>query len=257
MSFGSDENSDSRDHRNPAENVVRFADLRRRMTDPAITEVRAYWEGLRQGQTVPRRSDVDPRGIQNALEYAFILERIAPRVARIRVAGSHLTDLLGMEVRGMPFTSFFTPSARAEMSCALEYVFEGPRIVELTASAERGIGRPPLTARIVLLPLKSDLGDVSRAMGVLVTRGKIGRTPRRFVIDAVETHVIDGSVSTAQSDAGYRAGRDVFDPKPEPERPVAFSEPSVPFERSHTSSVSGTSNKRRRKPFLRLLTFND
>ena len=37
-------------------------------------------------------------------------------------------------------------------------------------------------ATLVMLPLRSDLGDVSRALGCLVTRGVSGRAPRRFEI---------------------------------------------------------------------------
>ncbi|CUH41507.1 hypothetical protein [Ruegeria atlantica] len=37
---------------------------------------------------------------------------------------------------------------------------------------------------MLLLPLKSDLGDVGRILGVLVSDGAIGATPRRFTISA-------------------------------------------------------------------------
>ena len=66
-------------------------------------------------RAVPMRSDVDPRGIERSLEHAFILERIAPQMARFRLAGMHLTDLMGMEVRGMPTTALFAPAARAAL----------------------------------------------------------------------------------------------------------------------------------------------
>ena len=33
---------------------------------------------------------------------------------------------------------------------------------------------------MLLLPLKSDLGDVSRVLGCLVVQGEVGQTPRRF-----------------------------------------------------------------------------
>ncbi|MEC9102783.1 MAG: PAS domain-containing protein, partial [Pseudomonadota bacterium] len=72
-----------------------------------IKEVEAYWQAIRAGRLVPRRSDIDPRGIERALEFAFVAERIATGLGRLRIAGSHLTDLLGMEVRGMPLTAFF------------------------------------------------------------------------------------------------------------------------------------------------------
>lgn len=175
------------------DNVVSFSEVRGNMTFPAISEVRAYWEGLRNGRQVPMRSDVDPRGIERALEHAFILERVAPKVARFRLAGMHLTDLMGMEVRGMPMTSFFTPAARMAASDAVEQVFAGPAVAELTLTAETGFGKPALEARMLILPLQSDLGDISRALGCLVADGRIGRAPRRFEIAEAAVRALGGS----------------------------------------------------------------
>lgn len=159
-------------------------------------EVRGYWEGLRGGLGVPLRSAVDPRGIERALEYAFIIERIAPSIARFRLAGMHLSDLMGMEVRGMPLTSFFTPKARPRVAALLEAVFQGPEIAELTLTGEPGFGKPELQAKLLILPLKSDLGDVTRALGCLVANGQIGRAPRRFDIAAdVSTRVDDAAAA--------------------------------------------------------------
>lgn len=158
-----------------------------------IGDVRAYWEALRNGRPVPLRSEVEPRGLERALECAFILERVAPRVARFRLAGSHLNDLMGMEVRGMPLSSFFAPSFRGNIADVLEDVFQGPNLAEIGLSAESGIGRPPLAGRMILLPLRSDLGDVTRALGCLVTDGQLGRSPRRFeVLRRQMTNVSDG-----------------------------------------------------------------
>ncbi len=39
-----------------------------------------------------------------------------------------------------------------------------------------------MTGRMVLLPLRSDLGDISRALGCFITDGLSGRAPRRFRI---------------------------------------------------------------------------
>ena len=60
-----------------------------------LAQVRAYWQGLRQGTALPTRDKIDPRGIAEALESTFLLERIAPGVARFRIAGLHLHDLIG------------------------------------------------------------------------------------------------------------------------------------------------------------------
>ncbi len=145
-----------------------------------LSEIRAYWEALRDGREVPFRSEIDPRGIERALEYAFVLERIAPQVARFRLAGMHLNDLMGMEVRGMPLTALFTPKSRTEVSDILQVVFGGPKTAELTLRAETGFGKPEMHAKLLILPLKSDLGDISRALGCFMAEGPIGRAPRRF-----------------------------------------------------------------------------
>ncbi len=145
-----------------------------------LAQVEAYWEGLRGTRLMPFRSEVDPRGIEQALEYAFIVERIAPGIARLRIAGSHLSDLMGMEVRGMPLTAFFVPGSRRQISDTLEEVFEVPATCTINLRSEDAPGMPLLTARMLLMPLKSDLGDVSRLLGALVSVGEMGRSPRRF-----------------------------------------------------------------------------
>jgi hypothetical protein len=160
--------------------VTCLTEARKTMRFPAVRQVLAYWEGLRAGRAVPLRSEIDPRGIEGALEYAFILERIAPQVARFRLAGTHLSDLMGMEVRGMPITSLFTAAARDRVAERVEAVFKGPETAELSLTSAGTPGKPALEARLLLLPLKSDLGDISRAIGCLVTDGSIGRAPRRF-----------------------------------------------------------------------------
>ncbi|MCX7888454.1 MAG: PAS domain-containing protein [Rhodobacteraceae bacterium] len=147
-----------------------------------LAQVYAYWDALRGGRPLPLRSEVDPRGIESALDHTFILERIAPEVSRFRLAGSRLADLMGMEVRGMPATCLFAAAARAQAASAIDRVFTAPAILEIGLEAETSFGRPALTARLLVLPLRSDLGDVSRALGCLVAEGQIGRAPRRFVI---------------------------------------------------------------------------
>lgn len=151
-----------------------------------LDEVHRYWEALRGERLVPLRSEIDPRGIEGALDSAFIVERIAPGIARFRLAGTYLVDLMGAEVRGMPLSVMFTPESRQALAEAVEGVFSGPETARLTLSGERGLARQGLSAQMTLLPLRSDLGDVSRALGCLAADGPIGRAPRRLVIRSVE-----------------------------------------------------------------------
>jgi hypothetical protein len=181
--------------------IVAFGQARSDMRFPVIAEMQAYWEALRAGRLVPLRSEVDPRGIEQALENAFILERIAPQVARFRLAGTHLNDLMGMEVRGMPLTAFFTPSGRAEMAGHIEAVFKGPQTGDFTLTGEAGMGKPPIMARLLILPLRSDLGDVTRALGCLVSDGHIGRAPRRFELTSVRMGAIEAGKTVSPGTA--------------------------------------------------------
>lgn len=195
-----------------------------------INQAEAYWTALCAGGEVPRRSQIDPRGLENILEYACVLERIAPGIARFRLAGQHLTALAGMEVRGMPLTAFFTPATRAHLSAALEHVFDVPAVAELTLTAEPRAGRVPGGARMILLPLRSDLGAIDRALGVLVAEGMAGQIPpRRF------------HLSTA-------ALRDITDPSAPP-APAAISAaaPAVTGFAEAQTVLSG------RAPHLRLV----
>jgi hypothetical protein len=147
-----------------------------------LQEVRAYWEGLRQGGPAPMREALEPRGIAGALESVFMIERIAPGLARFRLAGSQLAELMGVEVRGMPISAMFDPVARDKIAPVLEQVFADPAIAHLDLEAERGIGRPALTARLILLPLMSRAGVVDLALGCIALDAPVGRAPRRFAL---------------------------------------------------------------------------
>jgi PAS domain len=117
-----------------------------RSQDMAPSEVYAYWEALRQDGAVPLRDAIDPRGIAGALEKVFMIERIAPGLARFRLVGSQITELFGCEVRGMPFSALFDPIGREKTGKLLDALFDEPAILRMSLEAERGIGRPALGA---------------------------------------------------------------------------------------------------------------
>ena len=209
-----------------------------------LAQVEAYWEALRGTRVMPNRAEIDPRGIEQALEYSFIVERIAPGIARLRIAGSHLSDLMGMEVRGMPLTAFIAPGSRRQVSDTLEEVFETPATCTLHLHSEKSAGMPPLDARLVLLPLKSDLGDVSRILGALVSVGDMGRSPRRFdVTRSALRPILSGESAPLPL---------ISEPKletPKPAAPVTgFAEPKPQFR---------TVTPRQDAPYLRVVETDD
>ncbi|MEM8979224.1 MAG: PAS domain-containing protein [Pseudomonadota bacterium] len=190
-----DERSDTKRQKT---DIVSIFDYRENLRYPVLEELEAYWEGLRGSRKLPKRSEIDPRDIQDTLEYAFIGERIAPGIARLRLAGMHLNELLGMEVRGMPLTAFIEPGSRRALSDALDEVFEGPEVVTLTLETAYSVGKPALDAKLVLMPLLSDFGEVSRVLGGLQSHGVMGRVPRRFDIAHIERRALTASESSPE-----------------------------------------------------------
>lgn len=216
--------------------VVSLSDVRRWRMPAAITQIEGYWQALRSGRLVPLRSDVDPRGLSGALEHAFVIERIAPGLARFRVAGMHLTDIMGLEVRGMPISAIFLTDARMALSEALEAVFGEPATVRLGLRGEGGIGRPELVGTMTILPLRSDAGQITRALGGVVMEGGIGRQPRRLTITSVSHKTL---VGYGEADA---------DPAPAP----ALAEMRTPF-----TPAPGQAEHDATCPHLRLVHSSD
>ncbi|NEX45152.1 PAS domain-containing protein [Pseudotabrizicola algicola] len=161
-----------------------------RIDQGLIAEVRAYWEALREGDMLPRRERVDPRGIAGALESSFLIERIAPGIARFRIAGMLYNDLMGMDIRGMPISCLFLSDAREPLQRDLERVFGTPAIVTLDLLAERSLGRAPLHGRMQILPMLGRDDDSTLAIGCLELAGEIGRAPRRFSITGAQIEQI-------------------------------------------------------------------
>lgn len=161
---------------------------------PALRLLDAYWTDLRAqaGGDVPTRSALDPRGLETVLDRIFILERIAPGFARIRLSGMRLNLLTGMEVRGLPFSALFTPAARQTLAPLVTRLFSDPARIEMTIEAETGPGRPGFAGQVLLLPLRDNRGLISRAVGAYADTGADpGRTPRRFAISSDTARCFD------------------------------------------------------------------
>lgn len=205
--------------------VLRLSDFGQPQPARLLAEMRAYWDSLRQGRAVPSRADITPLGLRATLDFSFVLERIAPGAARFRLAGRHLIDLLGMEARGMPLCAVMNPGFRGRLSDVLETVFQGPQIVEVDLASPGGYGRPELTGKMLLLPLRSDLGDVTRALGCLVSVGEVGAAPRRFdlVADRAEP-VIEGARVLVPSPSAQGMAEPPAPWRPAPRPPILAEE---------------------------------
>ena len=159
---------------------------RKLATDPLL-RLERYWRSLARPQKLPARGEIDPNRIDDALPHSFILEKVAPGIGRMRVAGHALRAELGMEPRGMPISAFFLPEARGALRMWLNQLWSVPALVDIPVHSSRAIGRPRASGRLLLLPLADEAGNTTRALGALVLDSPAGRSPRRLSIGPAES----------------------------------------------------------------------
>lgn len=145
--------------------------------------VEAHWERMRDNETVPSQASVSPEALDDVLAHCFVLERVAPTIARFRVAGKQMNALLGVDVRGMPLSTLFSEDGREALAEVIKSVCDRPEIVEVPLTATRGLRRSVLRGRLLLLPLKDRDGGVTRIFGAIVLDGAVKRHIVRFDFD--------------------------------------------------------------------------
>jgi hypothetical protein len=187
-----------------ADNVTALSWYRKVDRNPILKELHDHWEALRADRIAPRRSEIDPRRIENVLEHAFILECTADGEARFRIAGIALGDLMGMEVRGMPATALVQPQDRARFSALLRDLCRNAEIADLTLATASGA-----RAEMLLLPMTGEDGRVSRILGCMVARPGAAPPPVRLtLVEIRRTRIV------AQADDRVHATEGFAEPVP-------------------------------------------
>lgn len=167
-----------------------------------------YWNDLRAGRNAPYRSELDPRAIATLLESTFILEHGGVSTPRFRLAGTRLCDQFGMELRGMSALALWHGDCRSRMKNLLEQVVTEPCIGHVACTVETR-GGYLFDAEFLYLPLRSDLGEMTRILGCgyYMGGGELGlpgQEPIHHWIENVNVYQID-SVEPVSADAPTRA----------------------------------------------------
>ena len=123
-----------------------------------------YWEGLRRGQLVPFRSQIDPRELGCDIGNLFILEALPDGAQRFRVAGSRIVDMFGMEVRGLPVRTIMASEGREALHALIAETLTEPAIAYARLRPDAGTHA---LWEMLLLPLRSDDGTIDRAIGYM------------------------------------------------------------------------------------------
>lgn len=198
------------------------------MNDLMLSSLKSYWERLRAGRIAPYRAEIDPRQFESALENMFIIERLAPDNMRIRLAGMKICEMMGMEVRGMQPGSLIDEVDRLRFERLLAVVMGEPAVVELQLEARSRLGG--YRASMLLMPLRSDFGEVNRVLGCTSGEGDRFTAPLAFTIRDVAVTPIEPSqaAETRQALPGFAEEQAGFAPAEGPRLVAIEGNPNAP-----------------------------
>ena len=184
------------------------------MNDLMLSSLKSYWDRLRAGRVAPFRAEIDPRQFESALENTFIVEKLAPETMRMRLAGTRICEMMGMEVRGMEPTSLIDVRDRVRFERLLNVVMNEPAVVELKLAAPNRAG--VYRATMLLMPLRSDFGEINRVLGCISGQGEIQAPPIAFRVEDVAVTPIEPSqaAETLRALPGFAEPQAGFDPGP-------------------------------------------
>jgi hypothetical protein len=136
------------------------------MEHPQTRALFEYWNDLRNGRAAPFRSEIDPRQISVSLENMFVLEALPHGQLRFRVAGTGLSAMFGLELRGMIADSIMASDSADKLRSLAKQVLETPAVGAMRADAISGIRRYK-GIELLLLPLRSEVGEMNRLLGCI------------------------------------------------------------------------------------------
>ena len=173
-----------------------------RMKSPRIlNQLEAYWEALRPDGGLPSRDDINPRGIEDALNYSFMLSRSHSGDSVFRVAGEKLGELFGVSLERVPFSVLFSHECQPQVANSLNKVFSSPGILRAELVSEHTLMRPELTAHLIVMPLQPKDDDISLALGALYFDGIVGKAPRKFtnIVQHLTRIIVDENTSVSHT----------------------------------------------------------
>ena len=138
---------------NIGQNVIELSQYRNRDHFPALRTLGNYWINL-AADGVPYRSDLNPRGLSDALRSIVLMERISTGNARIRISGRCLCDVLQEDGRGLPYSLLFDGDSRSLALDILGQVFE----TECPKTLWLGCAEGTWSGKMTLYPLRDAYG---------------------------------------------------------------------------------------------------
>lgn len=158
-----------------------------RFADPRFKAMIGHWLALRQDDAIPRRGAVDPVQFKDSLDMVWLMERHADGHYRYRLAGETITAIHGGIRRGSDTASLFSPPALDMFRPRWEAVLDGGQLVRAEGVVVLAGGDQVSRVERLMLPLRSDDGDVSVILGA--TSYEMPRAPGLTTTDFPPTNI--------------------------------------------------------------------
>jgi hypothetical protein len=125
-----------------------------------------YWNRLRGPRLAPRRFEIEPASIGDALPDTFILERHDTGTFPYRLAGTRLCERFKKEFRGHNFLASWNAHDIGTLRSRLNAISVQGGVILLLANTETASGKS-LQVEILILPLIHGQVCADRFLGVL------------------------------------------------------------------------------------------
>lgn len=135
------------------------------MLRPLAQKMLDYWSSLPMQDCVPARADFDPLQVREALPVVALIERRAPDIWLIRLAGTELGRRLGREVTGLNFIDLVAPPERKRSIAIVTNVCDWPcaSLAVRQTVMQSGLSRQIET---LALPLRAADGEVRLVISI-------------------------------------------------------------------------------------------
>lgn len=138
-----------------------------------------YWESVRAGRVAPHRFEIDPAKISSILPFTFILERLDAESYRFRLAGTHMCETFGHELRGTNFLAGWDTIDRLPLLRLLSKLTHDGMVgvVRISVGA---IAHESMECETLLLPIRHTHDTIDRVLGSFVplaSPGWLGELP--------------------------------------------------------------------------------
>ncbi len=151
-------------------------------------ELFAYWDRIRDGETAPRRGDVEPGEIRRILADTFILEVVGRGDYLVRLAGTRMCSLYGREIKGAPFLGLWSDEDRETIVTIVSGVCQDAAGAVIDVDLVSARGRS-VASEFLLLPLRHGAASRDRILGSCAAH----RRPYWFGTDPIVRQTITAS----------------------------------------------------------------